>query len=352
MALSMTATASILPGTSHVGVLEPTVAYADEMSDLLKEATDIKEQLSQAKDDYLAAVQQQEEAAGQVHLAKQELEKIQGHLDDTQGELATVVRAQYKTSVDFGVMDLVVASEDLQGLTEALDYLDHVEGRKTLATMSVKELRDAQADAVASLEDAERAAKQAADTATQRQHDLESRQEELRPRIDALMGDVRAKMADTSGDSQFSEVMSFIENFQSLTDTQLAIVRSAYKTGYAGYFYCEAWVEYAYENADVPIDAFACAYDCYDAYLVSEDYDVPVGALVWCSGGSPEYSHVGICVFNGGTGKDSVYIMDNEASRAHKAIPLTEWEKCSATSIHNGKNGWFGWGYPTGVKLV
>lgn len=335
-------------------LLSPVTAMADELEDLEAEATDIRNQLSQAKDDYLGAVQRQSEAAAAAQGARDELADIQARLDAQQDSLARVVRAQYMSTVDMRILTLMTSSETMEGLTGTIDYLDHVEGKKVTATSEVLQLRDEQAEVLSLLEETERLATEAADESARLQAELESRKEEMRPRIDALMGEVKARLGSSSGSTQLHEALSFLEGVQGMGDTQEAIVRSAYSTGYAGYSMCEAWAEYVYENAGVPIGSFGSAYSSYAAYCESTDYnEMPVGALAYGSGTSGPYSHVGICVFNGGGGPDTIYIMDNEGSRQGKAVTLTDWLKWqTAVSWNNGETGWFGWGVPYGVTLA
>lgn len=335
------------------GMIAPTIAVADELEDLVNEVSDVRRQLEETKSAYLEAVRQQAEAASAADVARGELSSIQERLDGHQSELARVVKAQYKTSSDMRLLNLITSSESMVGLTESMDYLGHVEDKKVISASAVLDLRNEQAEAVRLLEETEASANEAASAAEARQSELEARKEELRPRIDSLMGEVKARLNGSAGNTQLEEALSFLEGVQGIGETQADIVRCAYSTGYAGYSMCEAWAERVYYRAGVPMGNFGSAYSAYSAYFISDDWDeMPVGALCFGSGTSGPYSHVGICVFNGGGGADTIYVMDNEGSRQGKAVTLTEWLKWqTAVSWNNGQVGWFGWGYPEGADL-
>lgn len=345
---------AILPALAS-SALSPAVAMADESLEALeREARGIRDQLSAAEGAYIGAVQQQEEATAAMGGAREELESVQSQLDEHQRKLSTLVKAQYTNSVNNARMiHMITSSENFADITETMDYLQEIENKKVTSTNQIRDLRDAHSDAVRNLEETARAAQEAAERAKHDQEAFQTQLNEMRPRINALLGEVKARLNGSAGSAQLEEAMSFLQNIDGITETQEAIVRSAYRTGYSGYGLCENWAERVYRNAGVGIKSHMSAYDAYCDYLVSESQDdIPPGALVYGSGSSAAFSHVGVCVFNGGGGPDSIYVMDNEGSRNGQAVTLTEWLKWqTAVSYNNGRSGWFGWGLPEGVDI-
>lgn len=332
----------------------PSVAHADELEDLEHEMRDIRDRLSEAQTTYMDSLRIQEESARRVEEEKATLDDIQGKLDAQQESLSSIIKMEYTYGSDTSMLSVITSSENLTEMTETMDYLRGMENKKVATTTQVLDLRNAQAEVLSALEHDEQAAKEAAERADADQRDLEGKLEEMRPRINDLMGEVKARLNGSSGSTQLQEAMSFLENIDGINETQAAIVRSAYRTGYAGWGRCEAWAEAVYRNAGSSIGSYSSAYTDYSDNFVSDDYDImPAGALCYGSGTSGPYSHVGVCVFNGGGGPETIYVMDNEGSRSGKAVTLTEWLKWqTAVSWNNGRSGWFGWGYPDGTGIA
>lgn len=332
----------------------PSVAYADELEDLENEIRDIRDRLSEAQSTYIDSLRIQEESERQVGEEQAKLDDIQGRLDSQQDSLSSIIRMQYTYGADSSMLAVITSSDNLTEITETMDYLRGMENKKLATTNQVLDLRNAQADVLSALEHDKEEAQRAAEEAEANQRSLETELDDLRPRINDLMGEVKARLNGSSGSAQLQEAMSFLENIDGISETQAAIVRSAYRTGYAGGSRCEAWAENVYRNAGIPINSYTSAYTDYADNFVSDSKDdAVVGALMYGSGTSGPYSHVGICVFNGGGGPDTIYVMDNEGSRSGKAVTLTEWLKWqTATSWNNGRSGWFGWGYPDGADLA
>lgn len=331
----------------------PSVAYADELEDLEHEMREVRDRISEAQGTYLDSLRIQEESARQVEDERAKLSEIEGQLSVRQQSLSTVIKAEYAYNMDRSFLSVLTSADSLTDITETMDYLRGMENKKLSATNQVRDLRDEQAELIATLEHDEQEAVKAAEKAQADQQELEGRLEEMRPRINELMGEVKARLNGNAGSAQLQEAMSFLENIDGINETQAAIVRSAYRTGYAGYGRCEAWAEAVYRNAGQRISSYGSAYTDYaDNCRSTSQNDVPVGALMYGSGTSGPYSHVGICIFNGGGGADTIYVMDNEGSRQGKAVTLTEWLKWqTAVSWNNGQTGWFGWGHPDGVSL-
>lgn len=344
---------SVLSVSMPCLMASPSVALADELEDLEHEVHDVRSQLSEAQGTYIDSIRIQEESERQVEGEREKLAEVEGKLDTQQQALSTIIRAQYTYSMDKGLLSVITSSDNLTDITETMDYLQGMENKKLSATTQVKELRDEQAELVSTLEHDAQVAKEAAEKAEESQHNLEDRLDEMRPRINELMGEVKARLNGSYGNAQLQEALSFLENVDGIGATQASIVRAAYRTGYSGYGRCEAWAEAVYRNAGQYIPSYGSAYSDYsDNCVSSEKDDVPPGALVFGSGTSGPYSHVGVCVFNGGGGPDTIYVMDNEGSRSGKAVTLTEWLKWqTAVSWNNGRTGWFGWGYPDGTSL-
>lgn len=350
VALSMSA----LPLLSPAALL-PTQAMAEEsLENLEHEARGIRDRLSEAENAYIGAVQRQEEAVAAMDGARAELDEVQSQLDEHQRKLSTLVKAQYTSSVNNSrMLTMITSSDSFAGITQAMDYLQEIENKKVNSTNQIRDLRDAHADAVRNLEETEREARETAEQAQRDQEAFQSQLNDLRPRINELLGEVKARLNGTAGSAQLEEAMSFLQNIEGITETQADIVRSAYRTGYSGYGLCENWAERVYRNAGIGFQSHSSAYTSFCDYCVSDSQDdIPCGALVWGSGTSSPFSHIGICVFNGGGGPDTIYVMDNEGSRSGKAVTLPEWLKWqTATSSNNGQRGWFGWGYPDGTDI-
>lgn len=336
----------------------PSVALAEPAPGSLEalegEARELRDKINGAKDAYIGAVQRHEEAAAAVGTAREELGGIEEQLTEQQRTLSTLVKTQYTSSVDMGMLTILTSSETFSGLSEALDCLKEIESKKVSATNQIKELHNTQSEAVTALEQAMTEADESARQAEEDQARFQDELDGLRPRINDLMGEVKARLNGSTGSAQLQEAMSFLENIDGISETQSAIVRSAYGTGYAGWSRCEAWAEAVYRNAGFRMNSYGSAYTDYEDNCVSEDWNTcPAGALVYASGSSGPYSHVGICVLNGGGGPDTIWVMDNEGSRSGKALTLTEWLKWqTAVSWNNGRTGWFGWGHPDGVSLT
>ena len=332
----------------------PSVARADELEDLEHEVRDIRDRLSEAQGTYIESLRVQEESARQVEEERAKLDEIQGQLNTQQEALSSIIKMQYAYGSDTTMLTVLTSSESLSAMTETMDYLKGMENKKLTTTNQVLDLRNAQAETLANLEHDEQAAKEAAEKAESDQRELEARLDEMRPRINDLMGTIKARLNGSTGSAQLQEAMSFLENIDGINETQSAIVRSAYRTGYSGYGRCEAWAEAVYRNAGMYIGMYSSAYTDYADNFVSDDYNtMAAGALCFGSGTSGPYSHVGVCIMNGGGGADTIWVMDNEGSRSGKAVTLTEWLKWqTATSWNNGRTGWFGWGYPEGTDLA
>lgn len=345
---------ALVPMATFGQAAMPAVAAADELEDLEHEVREVRDKISECQATRIESIRVQEEAERTLEEERAKLDEIQARLDAQQESLSQIVKMQYTMGDGTRMLDMITSSESFASLSESMDYLNGIETKKLNATAQVLELRDAQQDVLDQLEEDERAAREAAERADADEQAMRDRLEEMRPRINELLGEVKARLSGSTGNAQLQEALSFLENVEGISDTQAALVRSAYHTGYAGWKRCEAWVEYVYHNAGVSMGGYGSAYSDYEDNFVSDDWNtMPAGALAFGSGSSGPYSHVGICVFNGGGGPDTIYVMDNEGSRNSKAVTLTEWLKWQTTvSWNNGRSGWFGWGYPDGANLA
>lgn len=343
-----------VPLSGAILATTPSVAMADELEDLEREVREVRDRISECQATRMDSIRVQEESARRVEEERARLDEVEGRLDDQQAALSKIIKMQYTTGTDDSqFLAMMTSAKSFSGMAEAMDYLRGMQNKKLKTTTQVMELRDAQEDLVRKIEDDDRQAREDAEHAESEQREFERRLDEMRPRIDSLLGEVKARLNGSSGSAQLEEAMSFLENIDGINETQAALVRSAYRTGYAGWSRCEAWVEAVYANAGHPMGSYMSAYSDYADNCVSDDQNsAPAGSLMFASGSSVPYSHVGICVFNGGGGPDTIYVLDNEGSRSGKAITLTEWLKWqTAVSSNNGRSGWFGWGHPDGVDL-
>lgn len=333
--------------------VSPAVARAGELEEIEEKVRGIREQISECQQTRIDSLRTQEESQRELEGEREKLDEVQGQLEKQQADLAKIIKIQYTTGSNARMMDMITSTESFSDLTECMEYIDGMENKKLNATARARELRDAQRDVIAKIEEDERLAKEAEERADKDEEALRAKLKEMRPEIDKLLADIKAKLSSKTGNAQLEEAMDFLENIEGINDTQAALVKSAYHTGYAGYQRCEAWAEMVYRNAGVDIGMYGSAYLDYADNCVSSDWDtMPCGSLAFGSGTSVPFSHVGICVFNGGGGPDTIYVMDNEGSRQGKAVTLTEWLKWqTATSSNNGKSGWFGWGYPDGAGI-
>lgn len=285
-----------------------------------------------------------------------QLSDIRSRMADKREKLSQLLVQEYKAPT---IQSFISAISEAGSLDEALRQFEYANLIAQDRANTIADIRSLTREADESLEEVEmkkaEAARASAD-AEAAQSSWDEQLSELRPQLKALREQYWVQAEATEGASQLDAALAYLEDIDGVTDVQVALLRSAYRTGYAGADRCESWTERVYRNAGIAIPSYIGAAQDAQANMVSDDLEViPVGALVFGSGSGSymgsKYGHVGICVASG-TGKGDALILDNEGSRTKKAQKLDEWSEWQvSTSWVSGKKGAFGWGYPASIKL-
>lgn len=331
-------------------------AYAGASDDLMTRVKSIRASLDGSKSEYLSAVQRTSELQAQSEELSAHLEEIRAQIADKRQDLANMLVQEYKSPTTQSFISAISEAGSLEEALRQFEYAALMAQSRSAAIAEVQALVRQANESMEEIEMKVREAMSASEEAEAAQSSWDEQLAELRPQVRALREKYWEEAASTSGSAQLEAAIAYLEDIDGVTDVQLALLRSAYKTGYAGADRCERWTENVYRNAGVVIGNYAGAAQDAQANMRSDDLDViPVGALVFGSGSGSDmgrrYGHVGICVASG-TGNGDALIIDNEGSKDKKAVRLDEWSEWQvSTSWVSGKQGAFGWGYPDSIKL-
>lgn len=310
----------------------PAPAYATELTDVLNQANDLRNQISTQQDEYYKAVAELEQV-------NKDIDDANKTLDGYRGELSQIVNNEYTGKDAESAASVVSGDSTVDSVVSAMTYYGKMRSDRQTAIKGV-------ADAKRQKEEAQAQLKSRQDEAQRQLDSLNSKLEELQPTIQSLSSQLASQMASAGKSEQASMTLNFLSNVSGMTDKQVKVVRQAYRQGYAGGSLCEAWVTDVLQNAGVRSYGYGSAYEDYaHEYISSDKSTIPAGALLFGSGTSVPYSHVGIALTSSHTKDGSdVLVLDNEGSR-RVAVTLPEWLKWqTAVSSHNGRSGWFGWG--------
>ena len=331
-------------------------ALADETDDIMSEVKTIKTNVDSAKAEYMSAVQVSEQISAQIEELSSQMEALNGDIADKRQKLADIVVREYKTPTS---TSFIVALGEASSFDEALKQFEYANKVAEDRAKTVRDIDNLTKQAQENLEELEMKrteSEQAKINAEAAQSVFDEMLSEMRPKLKEVRESYLSTVANTSGSSQLEQALAYLEDIDGTTEMQVALLRSAYRTGYAGADRCESWTEAVYRNAGYSIGRYIGAAQCAQALTKSDDLDtIPVGALVFGSGSGSsmgqKYGHVGICVA-AGTGNNDALIIDNEGSRTKTAVPLSEWSEWQvSTSWVSGKQGAFAWGYPDSVEL-
>lgn len=333
----------------------PSVALAtDEAAarDVISRASDLKQRISAAQSQYLAAVADQGQAEAERDEAQGRLDATNAELSEAQGRLESIVRSSYSTESS-KVVQILMGSRTLSEMLATLSDSAKVTDEVSAETQRVADLRTQQQAEVDECSRRVQAAQDAATAAQEQKASFEKSLSDMSGEIQSVSSELSAEIAaEPTKAAQAQATLDYMQNVYSVTDTQARIISSAFKTSYSGAMRCEAWAETVYENAGLPIGRYADAYSDYQDNVRSTSMtDIKAGALLYCSGSGTIYGHVGIALTDsmGSDGMDTL-IIDNEGSRTGVKT-MREWLQWQRTCPRNGVSGFFGWGYPDGVNL-
>lgn len=331
-------------------------AIASEPEEIVVRIADLKKIVKSAKNEYISAVQVSEENESQIEELEKQQEELSAELDEKRERLSAIIVHEYKSPTIQSVVFAIGEAKDLETVLRQLEYASAA-ARDRARTAS--DIRNTGAEISSRLAELEMRKSQSTQISDDAEYAKKMYQEELeaaRGEISIVQEKYLKTAESASGQEQLSAVLSYLETTDEATRAQIALVKSAYSTGYAGSARCEAWAEEVYRNAGYSIKRYAGAAQCTQALTRSTDLsEIPVGALVFGSGSGSamgkKWGHVGICVSSGSADGEPL-IMDNEASRTGKAVPLGEWSRRqTSVSWVSGKQGAFAWGYPDSVRL-
>lgn len=338
-----------------ITVMSPQVAFADDASaeEVISRANDLKAKISDSQAKYLAAVSDRDLAEAERDEAQEQEQVLSQQLDDERNRLSQLMSNAYSKS-SASAADVITGAGTIGDIIRGIDSYNRIECDVTDSTNAVASLHEQQQAKVAECEQKVQVAQDAADAA-ERQHeqfesDLADMGDEIRQVSSALSAEI---LATPSRSAQLQSLLDYMNNVYDITSTQERIITAAYKTSYAGGMRCEAWVENAYRNAGIAMRSYMSAYDDYKANCKSTSTeDIKAGALVYGSGSGTIWAHVGIALTDSmGENGMSTLILDNEGTRTG-VTTLGEWLAWQKNPCpRNGKAGWFGWGYPSGVNL-
>ena len=333
-----------------LAVWVPLCAYADDASDL-KELTEEFEKteasIKALQDEYITAVRIESELSAQIEVLEAELADLERDIDKHNEIIAQLAVAEYKQPSAERLINILFDAQSLEDARRNFEYTTHIMDYESKIVAELDDLKSERELKSIEVAEKKRTLDEEKIHLSTLKGQLEKSNEELSPKIESLKNKLSSISADKSSTAQMENILSYLDSVTELTETQEAIVRSAYSTPYAGGNLCEAWAEQVYRNAGVPVPLLESALAGKEEYFVSDSTDhIPPGAWVYGSGvgymGSL-YGHVGIYVGNG-------LIMDNEGSRTKRAVPIDEWVSWQ-TASQNGKSGWYGWGYPGGLDF-
>lgn len=334
-------------------LMQTPIAYADDDNQqLMEQVRSIRASVDSAQAEYLSATQYAEQISAQYETTQQTLSDLRSQLNNKKGELESLMIDEYKSPIVDTFLSALYGATGLDQVFAQLEYANRIVADRTRTTREVARLAAEAEEKSNELEAKKIASAQATEDAQAAKDVWNSHLDEMRPQIKQLRELYFAQVESTSGYAQLESALAYLEDIETATDAQVALLHAAYNTGYAGSNYCERWIEAVYRNAGISHGNYVGASDNMVANMRYDDLEsIPVGALVFGSGTSAPYGHVGICVA-AGTGNHDALILDNEGSRSKKAVPLSEWgEWQNAISYKNGRSGLFGWGYPDSITL-
>ena len=325
-------------------------AYADDAEDLkavVAEFNDAESSIKALQNEYLTAVRIESELSAQIEVLEKDLRDVETKIDQHQKTLSKAFVSKYKEPSVELLVDVVLNSESIEDARRNWDYMVYVLNYESKIVAELENLQAEQELKTLEVSEKKRTLEDQKIHLASVTEQLEKNKKELSGKIDTLRTKLAAVSADKASKEQMENILNYLNSVGNLTETQEAIIRSAYSTPYAGGNLCEAWAEQVYRNAGVPVPLLESAIAGKEKYFVSDSTEnIPPGAWVYGSGvgymGSL-YGHVGIYVGNG-------LIMDNEGSRTKQAVPIEQWVSWQ-TASQNGKSGWYGWGYPGGLDF-
>lgn len=327
-----------------------TEAYADadldRLHELQEQANGIRDKMDAAQSEYLAAVQMQEECDAQVASIEGEIDDNDEVLEQKREELGRLCASDYKNTKANAMYQILFDADTVSAITQALGYFASLEKDRADVIADIERLQDEHDALIEELGNKKALAVEQQASAESSKAMLDEQLEALAPELNSLQDAFTDDLAGMDEASQLKQSLDYLTDFRGITDTQVAIIRSAYSTGYAGADRCEAWAEQVYRNAGISVPMLASAWASYATYAMSDGLDdIKPGAFIYGSGTSSIYNHVGIYVGNG-------LVMDNEGSRSGAAVTVEEWLSWqTVTSSNNGQSGYFGWGYPPGLDF-
>lgn len=333
-----------------------TVAYAQSAEDLMEEVRALRSRVDSAKSEYLSATQVVEQLSAQQSELQTQMEQYDGDIAAKRAKLADIVVREYKSPTAASFIQALGEAGSLDEALKQYEYVNKVVEDRARVLREIDELTEAAQENMEALEMKKSEGQSAALAAEAAQAAFNEELVAMKPQLKKIREEYLAAVANSTGNAQLEAAMTYLEDVDGITDVQADLLRSAYRTGYAGGDRCESWTEAVYRNAGYSIDRYIGAAQCAAALTKSNDLDtIPVGALVFGSGSGSymgqRYGHVGICVASG-TGNGDALIIDNEGSRTKTAVLLKEWSEWQVSvSWVSGKQGAFAWGYPDSVEL-
>lgn len=333
-----------------------TVAYAQSAEDLMEEVRALRSRVDSAKSEYLSATQVVEQLSAQQSELQTQMEQYDGDIAAKRAKLADIVVREYKSPTAASFIQALGEAGSLDEALKQYEYVNKVVEDRARVLREIDELTEAAQENMEALEMKKSEGQSAALAAEAAQAGFNEELVAMKPQLKKIREEYLAAVANSTGNAQLEAAMTYLEDVDGITDVQADLLRSAYRTGYAGGDRCESWTEAVYRNAGYSIDRYIGAAQCAAALTKSNDLDtIPVGALVFGSGSGSymgqRYGHAGICVASG-TGNGDALIIDNEGSRTKTAVLLKEWSEWQVSvSWVSGKQGAFAWGYPDSVEL-
>lgn len=306
----------------------PTAARADELSDMLSRANEIQDQIESCQSEYINAVNAQQMAESNLANTKDELSKARDML-------SALVKGDYIGTTSF--LESILGGTDITGLCSTANATSLINQKKAKATSDIAELEKQQEQEIKN-------AKKTQEEAEAKKVDFEQQYNALQPELQELTAKFNASFGDNSKSGQAASILDYVSNVRGTTDAQIRVVKAAYRTGFKGGGYCEAWAESVYRNAGISMPSYGTAYDDYAANCTETDPGkIRAGDLVYGSGTDSYANHVGIAVSDAtGPNGEGVYIIDEYGS-LNKAVSFKEWTKWQTVrSYRNGKTGYFG----------
>lgn len=334
----------------------PNLSYADEASDVMSQVKSIRASIDSAKSEYVSATQVTEQIEAQIAELSERTSTLEESIADKRAQLSEILVREYKSPMSSSFIQAISEAESFDEALRQFEYASVVAEDRAKTVREINALTAQAREAIEELEMKKSQSEFAKIDASAAQESFNAKLEEMRPQIQEIRSSYLETAASSSGSAQLDAALSYLESIDGATEAQIALLRSAYRTSYAGGDRCEAWAEAVYRNAGYSIGRYAGAAQAAQALTVSTDLDsIPVGVLVFGSGSGSymgqRYGHVGICVASG-TGNGDALIIDNEGSRTKTAVPLSEWSEWQvSTSWVSGKQGAFAWGYPDSVSL-